>query len=228
MDVISKPIYDITPHTLIDYEGVVASIVWFAGCPLRCIYCHNPHIAAGEGGISESEAVEFLSQRRGWSDGVVLSGGECCMYDGIDGFCEKLKKLGFAVKADTSGIRPKMAIELAKNSLVDKIALDFKAPKEMFEIITGAAAYNLFRKTISGLLELDFDFSVRTTVYPEYIDEATVSRMADELYGFGYKGVYTLQKARTQNPTFGNLPHSVKIFDASKVESKIPIRYLGF
>lgn len=79
----ARPIYDITPHTLLDYDGKIASILWFAGCPMRCIYCHNPHIVGGEGRISEDEALKFLAGRKDWCDGVVLSGGECCLYGNL-------------------------------------------------------------------------------------------------------------------------------------------------
>lgn len=222
------PIYDITPHTLLDYEGKNAAIVWFAGCPLRCVYCHNPHMLRACGTMSEAEALEFLSGRKDWTEGVVLSGGECCMYDGLPQFCEKLKNMGFAVKMDTSGIRPKSALELAKDRLVDTIALDFKAPKEMFETITGAAAYNLFERTLRGLLELDFDFTVRTTVYPEYLGESAISRMADMLFGMGYRGVYTVQKAVTTVPTLCDLPHSRRPFDRSSINSAVEMRFIGF
>lgn len=224
----SKPIYDITPHTLLDYEGKIASIIWFAGCPLRCIYCQNPHIVGGEGDISEGEALDFLLGRKEWTEGVVLSGGECCMYDGLASFCEKLKNMGFAVKIDTSGIRPKTALDIAANRLADTIALDFKAPKEMFEVITGASAFNLFERTLDGLLKLDFDFSVRTTVYSEYIDESMVSKMANKLYDVGYRGVYTVQRANTDIPTIGNLPHSQKQFLPLRVESDTKLRFVGF
>jgi len=224
-----KPIYDITPETLIEYEGKIASIIWFAGCPLRCIYCQNSDMVGGEGVITEKEALEFLSSRKGWIEGMVLSGGECCMYDGLPSFCEKLKNMGLAIKVDTSGIRPKMALELAKNGLIDTIALDFKAQKDMFETITGANAFNLFERTLKGLLSIDFDFSVRTTVYPEYIDESMLSKMATELSLAGYDGVYTIQKAQTHNPTtFAGLPTSRKEFAISKIESNIPLSFSGF
>ena len=119
--------------------------------------------------------------------------------------------MGLAIKIDTSGIRPKTALELASNRLVDTIALDFKAPKEMFETITGAAAFNLFERTLKGLVRLDFNFSVRTTVYAEYMDETMLSRMADELYNTGYNGIYTIQKAQTDIPTVGNLQKAKKV-----------------
>lgn len=224
----AKPIYDITPQTLIDYEGKIASIIWFAGCPLRCIYCHNPQIIKGEGSIGEEDVLAFLKERAGWIDGVVLSGGECCMYDGLYGFCEKIKQLGLSIKVDTSGIRPKTVIELAKAGLIDTVALDFKAPKEIFEAITGANMFNLFERTLKGLLDLKFNISVRTTVYPEYIDEATISKMADILFGFGYQGEYTIQAARVECGTLGDLPKSKREFRPSLVESKLPLSFIGF
>lgn len=223
-----KPIYDITPHTLIDYEGKIASIIWFAGCALRCVYCHNPHIVGAKGAISEDEALLFLSHRLGWYDGVVLSGGECCMYDGLDGFCKKIQNIGLAIKVDTSGIRPKMALRLAANRLVDTIALDFKAPKEMFWSITGAYAFSHFEETLKGLLRLNFDFTVRTTVYADYMNETTLCEMCDTLYDMGYRGVYTIQKAITSTPTIANLAPANAVFAPQKIESKIPLRFIGF
>ncbi len=224
----SSPIYDITPHTLVDYEGKNASVIWFAGCPLRCIYCHNPHIVNANGTISEEDALSFLRGRRDWTDGVVLSGGECCMYDGLARFCKKLKKMGLSVKMDTSGARPKRAVDIAKSGLIDTIALDFKATKEMFEAVAGVGAFGLFEKTLKGLLEIKFDFSVRTTVYVEYFDEHIVSCMSDILYYAGYRGVYTIQKAITSIPTLGALPQSCKVFQPSLVKSKLETRFIGF
>ncbi len=224
----ARPIYDITPHTLLDYDGKIASILWFAGCPMRCIYCHNPHIVGGEGRISEDEALKFLTGRKDWCDGVVLSGGECCLYGNLLSFCEKIKSMGFAIKIDTSGIRPKTILELASKGFVDKIALDFKAPKEIFESVTGADAFHLFEKTLKGLIELDFDFSVRTTVYAGCMDENTLSIMADSLYNVGYNGVYTIQKAQTDIPTIGAIQESQKKFIPLLVKSKIKLQFLGF
>lgn len=223
-----SPIYDITPHTLLDYEGKIASIIWFAGCPLRCVYCHNFHIIKASGNIKIKDALEFLEARKSWNDAVVLSGGECCMYDGILDFCKSIKEMGFLVKVDTSGVRPKTALELAESGCVDKISLDFKAPKELFETVTGANAYNLFEKTLKGLIGIGINFDVRTTVHKHYIDEQAVSKMANMLYDMGYKGTYTVQKARTDCGTFGHLKESKGRFVCSIVDSKIPISFIGF
>lgn len=223
-----KPIYDITPHTLIDYEGKIASIVWFSGCPLRCVYCHNPHLIGFGGRYSAEAALSYLSGRIGWNDGVVLSGGECCMFEGLEGFCEELKKMGFKVKIDTAGVRPKSVLELAKKSLIDTVALDFKGLGGKFETVSGGNFFSLFDRTLKGLLSIGFDFSVRTTVHSDYLGASDISAMGDYLYDAGYRGVYTVQKAVTSVKTLFNLAEPLARFNVSAVKSKAQTRFISF
>ncbi|MAI07892.1 MAG: anaerobic ribonucleoside-triphosphate reductase activating protein, partial [Magnetococcales bacterium] len=70
------PIYDLTPFTMLDYPDHTACIIWFAGCNMRCDYCHNPQIVKGKGLYSEEWLLNFLKSRRGLLDAVVFSGGE--------------------------------------------------------------------------------------------------------------------------------------------------------
>lgn len=222
------PIYDITPHTLIDYEGKIAAIVWFAGCPLRCAYCHNPHMVFSKGSISADEALIFLSKRLGWNEGVVLSGGECLAYAGIERFCMELKSLGFAVKIDTGGLYPKKMAELATKGLIDDVAIDFKATKEKFYSVCGINGFYLFKETLFALLRSKVAVSVRTTVYADMICEEELSQMSQTLFEAGYKGVYTIQKAIIDKPTLANLRPPTASFDPKKINSKLPLRFIGF
>ena len=32
------------PVSLLDFPGKVAAVVFTQGCPLRCVYCHNPEL----------------------------------------------------------------------------------------------------------------------------------------------------------------------------------------
>ncbi len=223
-----KPIYDITPHTLIDYEGKIGAVVWFSGCPLRCVYCHNPHLIPSGGRYSADWVLAYMSKRREWNDGVVLSGGECCMFDGLEEFCKNLKDMGFAVKIDTSGVRPKTVLELAEKSLIDTVALDFKGLEGMFETVSGGNFFSLFDRTLKGLLSLGFDFSVRTTVHADYLREADIVRMGNYLYDAGYRGVYTVQKAVTSVKTLFGLDEPVCGFDVLSATSNAKTRFVGF
>ena len=72
---LSKPIYNITPFTLLDYPDKSACIIWYVGCNMRCLYCYNPEIVLGKGTTTFSEAISFLKSRQGLLDAVIFSGG---------------------------------------------------------------------------------------------------------------------------------------------------------
>ena len=91
---------------------------------MACPYCYNPHIVRDNGNISLDEALEFLQNRQGRLDSVVLSGGECTLYPHLEAFCEAIKALDYKIKIDTNGSNPELLRSLIENSLVDYIALD--------------------------------------------------------------------------------------------------------
>ena len=68
-------------QSLIDWEGVLAAVVFTKGCNLRCGYCHNPSLVIPAllertPDIPEAEVLDYLARRRGWLEGVVVTGGE--------------------------------------------------------------------------------------------------------------------------------------------------------
>lgn len=83
-------------------------VVFLRGCPLRCLYCHNPDTWAGKGGISISAAaladkiMAYRSFIRG--GGVTLSGGEPLMQpEFCKELCDILRRRGIHTAIDTSG-----------------------------------------------------------------------------------------------------------------------------
>ena len=109
---LTLPIYDVTPFTLLDFPGQTACIIWFSGCNMRCGYCHNPQIVKGVGDKSVEDVLAFLEKRRDLLNGVVLSGGEATLYKDIIPFVTKIKCMGYAVKLDTNGTRPDIIQEM--------------------------------------------------------------------------------------------------------------------
>ena len=67
-------------NSLIDYPGKLSCVVFLAGCNFACPYCHNPGLVTnstpGNGALTLEELFAFLQERRGFLDGVVISGGE--------------------------------------------------------------------------------------------------------------------------------------------------------
>ena len=76
-----RGIADITPLTLLDFPNKVACIFWLRGCNLFCQYCYNVSLVRGTDSPAgdRTDYLDFLRDRVGFLDGVVLSGGECTL-----------------------------------------------------------------------------------------------------------------------------------------------------
>jgi len=207
---LSKPIYNITPFTILDFPELTACILWFAGCNMRCDYCYNPEIVTGKGKINYKEVLSFLDQRKGLLDGVVLSGGECTLHKGLPWLAKEIQNKGMQVKIDTNGSRPEVLEKLISKNLVDYIALDFKALPRFFEKITRTDLYLPFEKSLDLLLNNRVPFEIRTTVHSDLINADNLKEMATFLIKKGYKGTYYLQHFVEASQTLKTLGPSSK------------------
>ncbi len=218
-----KPLYDITPFTALDYPDHLASIFWFAGCNMRCLYCYNKDIVLGEGKISQEEALSFLTSRVGLLEAVVLSGGEATRYSDLEAFCQKIKQLKFKIKLDTNGLNPQMVQTLIEKGLVDTIALDYKAPKEKYFEITKDKHFDNFSKTLNFLIQNAFPFEVRTTVHSDLLRVEEINRIIKDLLKRGYRGTYYLQPFVFTEHTLGRVKEEKNPFDISQLSSELNV-----
>lgn len=205
-----KPLFNISPFTLLDYPDKVACILWFAGCNMRCQYCYNPEIVLGKGSLTFNEALQFLQSRKRFLDGVVLSGGECTMHRGFVSFIQKIKAMGFAVKIDTNGSNPVILQQLVQAKLVNYIALDFKAMPTRFWEVTQSNLFSKFEETLSYLISSGTAFEVRTTVHSDLIPEKEFIKMVHYLETMRYTGNYYVQHFVNDVPTLVALDNSTK------------------
>lgn len=84
-------------------------VVFFQGCPMRCLYCHNPdtwEINRGEVRTVESILDEYDSYKEFLKNGgITCTGGEPLLQiDFVTELFEKAKKKGIHTCLDTSGI----------------------------------------------------------------------------------------------------------------------------
>jgi pyruvate formate lyase activating enzyme len=207
---VAKPVYDITPFTLLDFPDKTACILWFAGCNMRCAYCYNPDIVRGKGNLLLSDVLRFIHSRKNLLDGVVLSGGECTLHREIFWLSHKIKSWNMSVKIDTNGSRPEVLKALIDDKLVDYIALDFKALPGSFEAITRSQLFATFEETLKLLLGKGIPFEVRTTVHSGLMSKAHISAMVQFLESKGYHGHYYLQHFVGDSDTLEKLPTSSK------------------
>jgi len=225
---VSKPIYSITPFTLLDYEHHSACILWFTGCNMRCLYCYNPEIVLGKGSISFGKTLSFLQSRINLLDGVVFSGGECLLHKNILELITEVKKMGFKVKIDTNGSRPDILEKLIQNQLIDYVALDFKALPSEFEKITQSALFESFEKSFQILLQNQIAFEVRTTVHSDLLSKKDIWEMINYLEKHDYTGNYYIQHFVNEVTTIENLGYSNKEIQKEKLStSKINVCFRG-
>lgn len=206
--------------SLLDYPEKISAIVFTQGCNFRCQFCYNPMlvwpIKAGKskyaldfiresGQIIEQQKVHpkikeddffvFLKSRAGKLDAVVITGGEPCLQKDLSEFMAKIKKSGFFIKLDTNGSYPEKLANLLKEKLIDYIAMDLKAPREKYELVTGAEVeFDLVEKSAKIIMKSGLPYEFRTTITPGLLNKDDIGEMgkiikgAQKWYLQGFKG----------------------------------------
>ena len=155
--------------TLLDYPGKVAATVFLGGCNFRCPYCHNASLidpGAQTTEIAEEAFFSFLRKRKGWIDGVCVSGGEPLLQAGLPAFLKKIRDLGFLVKLDTNGSYPQKLKRLVNDGLLDYVAMDIKHSPAKYAAAAGITGDILpqVRESVAFLLQSPVECEFRTTV----------------------------------------------------------------
>ena len=166
--------------TLLDYPGKVACTAFLAGCNFRCPFCHNSELLDGtaEAVMNREEFLQFLNRRRGLLDAVCISGGEPTLQPELPQLLEQIKAMGFSVKLDTNGSRPKILKELVSRGLVDYVAMDIKNSPDRYGATAGAeTALEQLEESIRFLAASAVDYEFRTTVVRQLHDAASVAEM---------------------------------------------------
>jgi len=176
-------------NSLLDWPGRIASIIFLPGCNFRCPFCHAAHLVVRP---SELESVPFdsirtfLQERKDWIDGVIVSGGEPTISDGLPELLETIRSLGFPVKLDTNGSQPEVVEDLVGRGLIQAVSMDIKAPlDERYSELSGVAVdLGAIRRSIDFLLSgAVADCEFRTTVAPGLLDEGAILAIARSISG---------------------------------------------
>ena len=107
--------------SLIDYPGQIASIVFVEKCNFCCAYCYNKALQnehADNDLIPIAEILDLLEKRKKYIDGVVITGGEPTLQEGLLEFAKAIKELGLKVKLDTNGYLPEVLEKLLNENYV--------------------------------------------------------------------------------------------------------------
>lgn len=169
--------------SLVDRPGRLAAVVFCAGCPWRCRYCHNPHLlsfrARGDA-PSWANILLWLERRRGLLDSVVFSGGEATLQPGLTAAAQRVRELGFEAALHTAGPSPGLFARILPH--LGWVGFDFKAPPGSYATVTRRAGCDeSVMRSLRLLRESGVPCEIRTTLHPALLAEEDLLRMADTL-----------------------------------------------
>ncbi|MBI5589049.1 MAG: anaerobic ribonucleoside-triphosphate reductase activating protein [Deltaproteobacteria bacterium] len=195
----------IQKSTLIDYPGKVSCVLFFSGCNFHCPFCHNPELAKGTAleQWPEQAAFDFLEKRKGFLEGVVISGGEPCLHPDVIRVCRTIWQMGYSIKLDTNGSCPNVLEKLISGGLVDYVAMDIKTVPELYpQYIQKDCNTDAITSSIGLIKASGLSHEFRTTCIRPLIDKHIVRSICGMIQG---ADLYVLQRfrlSRVLNPEF--------------------------
>jgi pyruvate formate lyase activating enzyme len=126
---ISGRIHSVETCGTVDGPGV-RFVVFMQGCPLRCLYCHNPDCRVMDEGnlVTVDELIEEIKSYKSYlrHGGVTVSGGEPLMQpEFVAALLHRCKQEGIHTALDTSGYISEPPVSLLEQ--VDLVLLDIKS-----------------------------------------------------------------------------------------------------
>jgi pyruvate formate lyase activating enzyme len=169
-------------NSLIDYPGKLSCVIFMSGCNFDCPYCHNPSLVRCSeecpASLKGDRLYDFLKSRKGFLDGVVISGGEPTLSRNLVKLCEAVKGLGYSIKLDTNGSRPKDLDILIKQGLVDYIAMDIKTdPSQYNPLVAKGINPDDILTSIETIMQKAPDYEFRTTCVRGFVDKGVISNI---------------------------------------------------
>ena len=188
-------------NSFIDYPGKISCVLFVSGCNFDCPYCHNPSLVKNDPKrsvpLNTNEFFDFLERRKGFLDGVVISGGEPTLQRGLVHICEKIKKLGYPVKLDTNGSRPQAVNKLINEGLVDYIAMDIKTdPFQYSPSIKKDCNAHYILSSIQIIMNSALPYEFRTTCVKQIVNADIIENIAKMIKG---SMLYALQRFHNTN-----------------------------
>lgn len=184
-------------NSFVDYPGKISAVIFTPGCNMDCFYCHNRILLDNKYQklISCDDVLNFLENRKGFLDGVVVSGGEPTLQKGLLPFLTHVKSLGYPIKLDTNGTNPEVVKSCLDKGLVDYIAMDFKAPLYKYKDIcrTDVELGNI-EKSVDLIINSGINYEFRTTLAPG-LNVDDIVEIAKQIIG---AKLYVLQRCRNE------------------------------
>jgi pyruvate formate lyase activating enzyme len=143
---------------------------------------------------SEQAAYTFLEKRKGFLEGVVISGGEPSLHPDLIRVCQTIRQMGYPIKLDTNGSRPDVLEKLISMGLLDYVAMDIKTiPEHYLQYIQKDCDTDAITSSIRLIKTSGISHEFRTTCIRPLIDQHIVERICGLIQG---ADLYVLQRLR--------------------------------
>jgi len=168
------------PLSTVDWRGRSVCTVFFRGCPVRCAYCQNAAILAGEDLRDIDEVIALIKGSRLAISGVIFSGGEPTMQkDALVALARAARNLGLATGVQTNGVFPGTLEALIRERLIDRVALDIKARWARYNNLLGGNYVKNVQRSLALCTEAHLsgalpEFQVVVTLFRGYDDEVRI------------------------------------------------------
>lgn len=197
------------PASMLDWPGELCAVLFLKGCNFRCPYCHNPELVQverTEEGLDWSEISTYLSERRGWLDGVSITGGEPTLHADLADLCAAIKEAGLKVKLDTNGSRPRFLRELLEEGTIDFLAMDVKSSPGSYHRAAGRPVDTAkIKESIETVITSGLEHEFRCTVVPGLVGLEDLEVIAGMLKGARRLVLQQFRSEKTLDPAYADV-----------------------
>jgi len=178
-----------------DFPGHISSTVFLGGCNFRCPFCHNSDLVLRPEILPTFPLDYFLSfidSRKGWLEGICISGGEPLLHDDLETLLILIKDRNLLVKVDINGSFPSRLEDLIQKGLIDHIAMDVKAPLTRYQEVTRAKVNEEdIVRSADIVKNSGLGYVFRTTLVPGLVGPEDIKKICQMLDG---ANVFQLQQ----------------------------------
>ncbi|MFH1590140.1 MAG: radical SAM protein [archaeon] len=138
-------IAEVIPQGTLSSNNDMFMKIMFSGCDFKCPWCNTPELLETkfEHEMDLRDVKREIENNLGNIKGIFLTGGEPCFQKAaLVDLLKKARELKLKTVLDTNGSKPEVIETLLKNTLVDTVIMDLKAPfNENFEKVTKSATF---------------------------------------------------------------------------------------
>lgn len=194
-NIISAPIYAISPHRFCTDGFGVTTLVAFYGCPLRCKWCINPKsqlIPEGARRLTAQELHDKVKHDdilfRATSGGITFGGGEPCLYPEFIAQFAQICSPDWNLRIETSLNVPTDNV-LSLIPIIDEWLVDIKLwDAEKYKDYTGKEN-DLVLHNLQHLLPIQEKVVVRIPIIEGVCDENEAKETERLIYQIGFKDI---------------------------------------